>query len=203
MLQDPSSELRLPYDLSQIRWHRAAAVMLLCHAIPCRTLRAAITSTTAPVRCGSRSRSSSGRSRRPPPGQRGPGPGTAGAKTPLTSAQIPLRCTVQLQLHSEAASPNKAALSRQCITLPARCARGSTVLEAGADNANQTTMLTRGAGPRTTLPCELYCEPWHGHMNLFSACKPRRAGMSVTAVCVAQSLYYASQTCYNHVCEHY
>merc|ERR1719502_969274 len=27
----------------------------------------------------------------------------------------------------------------------------------------------RGAGPRTTLPWKLYCEPWHGHMNLFSA----------------------------------
>ena len=29
---------------------------------------------------------------------------------------------------------------------------------------------TSGAGPRTTLPWLLYCEPWHGHMNLFSAC---------------------------------
>ena len=27
---------------------------------------------------------------------------------------------------------------------------------------------TRGAGPRTTLPWELYCEPWHGHLNLLS-----------------------------------
>ena len=30
---------------------------------------------------------------------------------------------------------------------------------------------TSGAGPRTTLPWLLYCEPWHGHMNLFSACR--------------------------------
>lgn len=30
--------------------------------------------------------------------------------------------------------------------------------------------LTRGAGPRTTLPSLLYCEPWHGHLNLFSVC---------------------------------
>jgi len=27
----------------------------------------------------------------------------------------------------------------------------------------------RGAGPRTTLPSLLYWDPWHGHMNLFSA----------------------------------
>ena len=26
-----------------------------------------------------------------------------------------------------------------------------------------------GAGPRITLPSALYCEPWHGHLNLFSA----------------------------------
>ena len=32
-------------------------------------------------------------------------------------------------------------------------------------------MRTSGAGPRTTLPWLLYCEPWHGHMNLFSACR--------------------------------
>ena len=31
-------------------------------------------------------------------------------------------------------------------------------------------MLTRGAGPRTTLPSALYCDPWHGHLNLFSFC---------------------------------
>ena len=27
----------------------------------------------------------------------------------------------------------------------------------------------RGAGPRITLPVESYCDPWHGHMNLFAA----------------------------------
>ena len=27
----------------------------------------------------------------------------------------------------------------------------------------------RGAGPRITLPSLLYWEPWHGHLNLFSA----------------------------------
>ena len=27
-----------------------------------------------------------------------------------------------------------------------------------------------GAGPRTTLPWKLYCDPWHGHLNLFSFC---------------------------------
>ena len=26
-----------------------------------------------------------------------------------------------------------------------------------------------GAGPRITLPSSLYCDPWHGHLNLFSA----------------------------------
>lgn len=26
-----------------------------------------------------------------------------------------------------------------------------------------------GAGPRMTLPWLLYCDPWHGHLNLFSA----------------------------------
>ena len=26
-----------------------------------------------------------------------------------------------------------------------------------------------GAGPRITLPSLLYCEPWQGHLNLFSA----------------------------------
>lgn len=30
--------------------------------------------------------------------------------------------------------------------------------------------LTRGAGPRTTLPSLLYWEPWQGHLNLFSFC---------------------------------
>lgn len=30
-------------------------------------------------------------------------------------------------------------------------------------------VLTRGAGPLTTLPWLLYWEPWHGQMNLFSA----------------------------------
>ena len=29
---------------------------------------------------------------------------------------------------------------------------------------------TSGAGPRMTLPSLLYCEPWQGHLNLFSAC---------------------------------
>ena len=27
---------------------------------------------------------------------------------------------------------------------------------------------TRGAGPRTTLPWLLYCDPWQGHLNLLS-----------------------------------
>jgi hypothetical protein len=31
--------------------------------------------------------------------------------------------------------------------------------------------LTRGAGPRIFLPVASYWEPWHGHLNLFSACK--------------------------------
>lgn len=30
------------------------------------------------------------------------------------------------------------------------------------------TGLTRGAGPRTTLPSLLYCDPWQGHLNLLS-----------------------------------
>lgn len=30
-------------------------------------------------------------------------------------------------------------------------------------------MLTKGAGPLTTLPWSLYCDPWQGQMNLFSA----------------------------------
>ena len=29
-------------------------------------------------------------------------------------------------------------------------------------------MRTRGAGPRTTLPWLLYCDPWQGHLNLLS-----------------------------------
>lgn len=28
---------------------------------------------------------------------------------------------------------------------------------------------TNGAGPRTTFPWKLYCDPWQGQMNLFSA----------------------------------
>jgi hypothetical protein len=31
--------------------------------------------------------------------------------------------------------------------------------------------LTRGAGPRIFLPVLSYWEPWHGHLNLFSAWK--------------------------------
>lgn len=30
--------------------------------------------------------------------------------------------------------------------------------------------LTRGAGPRTTLPSLLYWLPWQGHLNFFSFC---------------------------------
>ena len=45
-------------------------------------------------------------------------------------------------------------------------------------------MRTRGAGPRTTLPWKLYCDPWQGHMNLFSFCAAQgttRQGLAMAA----------------------
>ena len=41
---------------------------------------------------------------------------------------------------------------------------------AGTEAGVADRVRTRGAGPRTTLPWKLYCEPWQGHMNLFSFC---------------------------------
>lgn len=41
---------------------------------------------------------------------------------------------------------------------------------------------TRGAGPRTTLPWKLYCEPWQGHMNLFSFCAGGHSNASASCI---------------------
>jgi len=53
-----------------------------------------------------------------------------------------------------------------------------------------------GAGPRTTLPSALYCEPWHGHLNLFSACvdkqmycEPWHGHINLFSACVDKQMY--------------
>ncbi len=45
-------------------------------------------------------------------------------------------------------------------------AESTTTPSASATRASASDW---GAGPRMTLPVASYCEPWHGHMNLFAA----------------------------------
>jgi hypothetical protein len=59
-------------------------------------------------------------------------------------------------------------------------------------------VLTSGAGPRIFLPVESYWEPWHGHLNLFSACtgKIRTVGEVSTLHLLKFLTVLLSQWCY-------
>eukprot|EP00976_Prorocentrum_cordatum_P095311 1190126-Prorocentrum_minimum.AAC.5 len=57
-------------------------------------------------------------------------------------------------------------------TVPSTMSAWARARDCSSTNARASArVLTRGAGPRTTLPWKLYWEPWQGHMNLFSACR--------------------------------